>query len=244
MIDIKLKIFIKNELHGWTPFETFWLILSVAVITALSFYWGDSPVAVISSVAGVMYSICAGKGKLCAYFFGVINCVLYALIAFKATFYGETMLNIIYYLPMQFVGFYVWQKNMNPQTHEVKKNHLSSKNRIFLLVAIAVSTVLYGFLLQRLGDKMPFVDSFTTVSSVFAMIITVKMCSEQWWIWFAVNLLSVFMWWKDFSGGSDNIATLLMWIIYLFTSVFMLIKWEKEIYLNSKEQSVHPPSNS
>ena len=234
---MKLKEFLKNEITGWTVFETIWLILSVAVITSLSIYWGDSPVAIISAVAGVMYSICAGKGKLCAYIFGVINCVLYALIAFSATYYGETMLNIIYYLPMQFVGFYVWSKNMNPQTHEVEKNHLDKKNRLILFISIAVLTVIYAYILKPLGDKLPLIDSFTTVASVIAMIITVKMCSEQWWIWFAVNLLSVFMWWIDFRSGSDNIATLLMWIIYLFTSVFMLIKWEKEIYLRNKTKS-------
>ena len=211
--------------------------MSVAVITSLSIYCGDSPVAIISAVTGVMYSICAGKGKLCAYIFGVINCVLYALIAFSATYYGETMLNIIYYLPMQFVGFYVWSKNMNPQTHEVEKNHLDKKNRLILFISIAVLTVIYAYILKPLGDKLPLIDSFTTVASVIAMIITVKMCSEQWWIWFAVNLLSVFMWWVDFRSGSDNIATLLMWIIYLFTSVFMLIKWEKEIYLRNKTKS-------
>ena len=234
---MKLKEFLKNEITGWTVFETAWLLLSVAGITALSVYWGDSLIAIISAVTGVMYSICAGKGKLCAYIFGIINCVLYALIAFSVTYYGETMLNLLYYLPMQFIGFYVWSKKMNPRTHEVEKNHLDKKNRLILFISIIVLTSVYGYILKALGDKLPFVDSFTTVASVIAMIITVKMCSEQWWIWFAVNLLSVYMWWIDFNNGSDNIATLLMWIIYLFTSVFMLVKWEKEIYLRNKTNS-------
>ena len=75
---------------------------------------------------------------------------------------------------------------------------------------------------------MPFIDSFTTVSSVIAMIISVKMFAEQWWIWVAVDIFSIYMWWCNFISGSDNIATLLMWIIYLGNAVIMLIKWEKE----------------
>ena len=75
---------------------------------------------------------------------------------------------------------------------------------------------------------MPFVDAFTTVSSVAAMIISVRMYAEQWWIWIAVDVFSVYMWWCDFRSGSDNMATLLMWAVYLGNAVIMLIKWEKE----------------
>ena len=138
------------------------------------------------------------------------------------------MLNALYYVPMQFVGFYVWTKNINPQTQEVIKRRMKCSQRLLLILSICTATVVYGYVLKYLGDSMPFVDSFTTVSSVFAMIISVKMFAEQWWIWVAVNVFSVYMWAIDFASGSDNIATLLMWIIYLGNSLIMLIKWEKE----------------
>lgn len=145
------------------------------------------------------------------------------------------MLNAIYYVPMQFVGFYVWNKHINEETKEVEKKYMSWQNRLILIVSIAVSTYLYGLLLARLGDAMPFVDAFTTASSVIAMIASVKMFAEQWWIWVAVNVFSVYMWWTDFSSGSDSMATLLMWIVYLGNAVIMLIKWEKESRGNKNE---------
>ena len=51
-----------------------------------------------------------------------------------------------------------------------------------MIAAVAAATFLYGLFLRYLGDAMPFVDSFTTVSSVAAMIVSVKMYAEQWWI--------------------------------------------------------------
>ena len=94
---------------------------------------------------------------------------------------------------------------------------------------VVVFTVLYGLILKYLNDAMPFVDSFTTISSVIAMIISVGMYSEQWWIWILVDIFSVYMWWTNFSVGNDNIATLLMWIVYLTNAMIMCIKWEKEV---------------
>lgn len=223
-----MKDFIKNELYGWTKGEVIWLIFTCTIIAALSIYWQDSLMGIISAVTGIAYVIFAGKGKLSAYFFGLINCTLYAIISFNAKLYGETMLNAIYYLPMQFVGFFVWSKNMNQKTHEVIKKSMSPVWRVVLIIITAVCVYLYGLLLNYLGDAMPFIDSFTTVVSVVAMIISVGMFSEQWWLWTAVNALSVYMWWCNFTSGSDNIATLLMWLVYLISGIIMLIKWERE----------------
>lgn len=223
-----MKKLIKNELSGWKPLEILWLVVACGVITGLSIYWGDSLMGIISSVTGVACVVCTGKGKLSAYVFGVVNCVLYAIISYQSRFYGETMLNALYYIPMQFIGFYVWSKNMNEETTEVTKKRMKPLGFALLVVSIAAGTFLYGLLLKALGGAMPFVDSFTTVSSVVAMIISVGMYAEQWWIWVAVDVFSVYMWWCDFRLGNDNMATLLMWVVYLGNAVIMLIRWEKE----------------
>lgn len=221
--------FIKNELYGWKLWEVLWLLISCSVITLVSVALGDSLMGIISAVSGILYVILAGKGKLSAYIFGLVNSILYAIISYKANLFGETMLNGIYYVPMQFVGFFLWSRNMNSDTGEVRKRHMSYKNRILCLLSIALGTYLYGVSLSYLGDAMPYTDSFTTVASVIAMIVSVKMYSEQWWIWLSVNSLSIYMWYRDFIGGSDNIATLLMWVVYLISGVLMLIKWEREL---------------
>lgn len=224
-----MKDFIKNELAGWKKLEVFWLVLACSVITGLSIYWGDTLMGIVSSTTGVACVVCTGKGKLSAYIFGLINSILYAIIAYKATLYGETMLNALYYVPMQFVGFYVWSKNINSETNEVSKRHMKNSGRLILLLSILAATYMYGLVLNYLGDAMPFVDSFTTVSSVVAMIVSVKMFAEQWWIWVAVDIFSVYMWWCDFRSGSDNMATLLMWVLYLVNAIIMLVKWEREV---------------
>ena len=130
---------------------------------------------------------------------------------------------------MQFVGFFVWSRNINSETGEVRKRHMKNMYRIIMVLTIFVLTYAYGKFLAFLGDSMPYVDSFTTVSSVIALIVSIGMFSEQWWIWLFVNSLSIYMWWCNFSAGSDNLATLLMWVVYLVSGIMMLIKWEKEI---------------
>ena len=212
-----MKKILRDEFKNWKLWEVLWMLLACAVITGLSIYWGDTTMGIISAVTGVACMVATGKGKLMAYAFGLVNCVLYAIISYRAGLYGETMLNALYYVPMQFVGAWLWA------------------GRLVCGAGIAIGTLIYGYWLGTMGDPMPYLDAFTTVTSVVAMILSVKMFSEQWWIWVVVDVMTVIMWAISFAQGQDNIATLLMWIVYLGNAVIMLVKWEKEAHRRDKE---------
>lgn len=220
---------LKNEFKGWHLWEILWFAFNCIIVLGLSLYWHDSLIGMLSALTGVAYVVCNGKGKLMAYVFGIANAILYSIVSFKAHFYGEVMLNALYYLPMQFYGFYVWSKNMDDETYEVKKRRLPKKGRLQLVLAIAVITVAYGFLLKYLGGTLPFVDSLSTVVSVFAMVMAIRMYKEQWALWFIVNAVSTVMWGVAFYRGSESAATLVMWALYLTNSIVMHIKWSTEI---------------
>lgn len=225
----QLKQVLRNEVSGWKKWEMCWFVVSCMIIVVASIYCKDTLMGIVSATTGVAYVVLMGKGKISAYLFGLVNCVLYAIISYEATFYGETMLNVLYYIPMQFVGFYTWSKNMNSETKEVCKRHMTNSKRVIMIFVIVTFVVGYGFLLQYMGDMLPFIDSFTTVSSIVAMIISINMYAEQWWIWIAIDVMSVIMWGIAYANGNASIATLLMWIIYLATGIVMCIKWEREI---------------
>lgn len=231
-----IKKIVKNELSGWKAWEITWLLVACAVITCLSVYWGDTLMGIISATTGVACVVCTGKGKLSAYLFGVVNCALYAIISYHAKYYGETVLNTVYYVPCQFVGFFVWLKHMNLETHEVQKRHMTWKTRVLSVFGVAAGTVIGGFALRHFGGNMPFVDSFTTVTSIAAMIISIGMYAEQWWLWIGVDIFTVALWAVDFVHGTESISTLMMWIVYLLNAIIMCFKWEKEI-INNRHSS-------
>lgn len=226
-----MKNFIKEELSGWKISEVSWLLLACTIITCLSIYWGDSLMGIISATTGVACVVCTGKGKLSAYIFGLVNCVLYAIIAFQAKYYGEVTFNVIS-IPLQIIGFITWSKHMNEETHEVEKKRMTNKGRCLLVLSILAGTIIYGFILKSIGGEMPFVDSFTTVTSLIAMVISIRMFSEQWYLWVCINTLSIVLWIGNLINGTDNWATLMMWLTYLVNSIIMLVKWEKEARKN------------
>ena len=223
-----IKEVIKRELINWKKWEVIWFLVATVVILSVSVYWKDSIVATFAALTGIWCVILTGKGKLSSFWFGSINTVLYAIIAWEAKYWGEVMLNLIYYVPMNFVGLYMWSKNMNKETEEVVKKRLSLKKSIMSYGLVIVGTLGYGLFLKVLNGTLPFVDSMSTVFSVFAQFLCVKRYMEQWVLWVIVDVVTVIMWIYAFVNGTGDMATVLMWSIYLINAIFMLIKWKKD----------------
>lgn len=223
-----LNKFIKNEITGWKSWELIWLAISTLIIAGLSIYWGDNWFGITSALTGVWCVILTGKGKVTAFIVGLVNTLMYAWIAYNSKYYGEVMLNALYYAPMQFVGFYAWSKHMNEETHEVDKKRMNVKQLSFWVVVACVSVVGYGYFLKSLGGNLPYFDAFTTCLSVIAMIVSVKRYMEQWVLWIFIDIVTVYLWYMDYALGNDNVATLLMWVVYLLNAVFQLVKWYKD----------------
>ncbi|MBQ4284525.1 MAG: nicotinamide mononucleotide transporter [Lachnospira sp.] len=225
----KLKCFIKDELTGWKNWEKIWLILNVAIIAILSLVLGDDIRGIVAAVTGVMYVVLTGKGKISGYLFGLINGILYAMISYEAQYYGEVMLNVLYYIPMHFVGWVMWKKHIDDNTKEIVKERMPLKLEIILMVLSLLAIVVYGYVLKLLGGSLPYIDSVSTCLSVLAMILSVRRMIEQWVLWTIVNAVTVYMWVIDYMNGGSDVAMLLMWMVYLANGIIILIKWIKDM---------------
>ena len=224
----RLQKYLKSEITGWKPIELAWLIIASAVILGLSIYWKDNVISATAALTGVWCVILTGKGKRSSFIFGVVNVLFYAAIAWQAKYYGEVMLNLIYYFPMNFVGWFAWKKHMNEDTGEVVKARLPLKKGAVVYLLTVIAIFLYGLVLKALGGNLPFIDSMSTVVSVTAQILSIRRLTEQWILWIIVDVVTVIMWAVNFIQGGETIATLAMWSVYLLNAIFMYIRWNKE----------------
>lgn len=224
----KLWQWIKKECTGWSRFDVAWIMIATAVILGLSIYWKDNMISIIAALTGVWCVILTGKGKRSSFLFGTVNVLFYAILSYQAAYYGEVMLNILYYFPANFIGWFVWKKHMNEETNEVNKERLPLKKSGILYGITALGIIGYGFVLKQMGGNLPFVDSMSTVVSVVAQILSIKRLTEQWILWIVVDVVTVIMWAVNFANGGESIATLAMWSVYLINAIIMFVKWNKE----------------
>lgn len=231
---MSLIAYIKTEFDNFGKYERILFPLVIIFITVISFCTGDNKVALISAVCGISYTILAGKGKVSCYFIGIIGTICYSYLAFINGFYGNLMLYACYYFPMEIIGIYKWKKHLKKEVHEIIKTKLKTKERAVYIIITFISALVLSAILKHTGDAKPYMDSAATVMSITGQLLTVKRCIEQWYVWFFVNLLSLIMWIYAYINGSNCLATILMWGVYLILSVYFLYHWKKELQISNK----------
>ena len=230
----KFKEIIEREIKGWKNWQVVWMAFATLMILGISIYQKDSVIGILASITGVICVILCGMGKVSNYFFGTINVILYAIMAWKAKYYGDVMLNLLYYFPTNIIGWILWEKNLDKETQVVYKKRMTLKQDIVLALISVVGVAGYAYILKLLGGNLPLVDSMSTVFSVIAQILMIKRFMEQWIIWIFVDVVSVIMWVYALFTEGASVAVLLMWSVFLINAIIMFAQW----YKDTKGQSI------
>lgn len=218
-------------MKDWTRFEMGWLAIFTMINLYLFFAWEDSLIGLISSISGMLSVVLVAKGKISNYYFGIVQTATYAYIAYGYGLYGEAMLNGLFYFPIQFIGIYLWSKNKTKhgvKGEDVTVKSLTKSGWVTTVVTVTIFTIAYGFFLKYLGGNNVWTDSGTNVLSVTAQILMLKRFAEQWLLWIAVNVLSIFLWLSALiSQGGNDFSMLVMWSAFLVNSIYGYINWRK-----------------
>ena len=200
-----------------------WFLIVGVIVSNIVYSVLTGTLDVVGSLAGITGVLCVvlvAKGSIWNYVFGLVNVSLYAWISYQAALYGDAGLNALYYLPMQFIGWWQWRKRgaavseaeAGGKDVQVKARRFDWGQRILLAFGCAVAVVAVGFLLKHLGDPQPFKDSATTVLSVVAQALMALAFMEQWALWIITNVISVAMWAVCVSRGEAHAGVrVIMW---------------------------------
>lgn len=176
----------------------------------------------IAAISGIFCVVLCAKGRKSQYIWGLLNVIGYIVIAFINKYYGEVMLNAIYYLPSQFIGYYLWNKHQNKETNDVEGKKLNLKSSVILLIGCALAIIGYKNILDLLGGSSTLLDSMSTVISVIANSLMLLRYREQWLLWIIVDIVTVIMW---LLMGDFIMVT--MWAVYLINAFYGYYKWTK-----------------
>lgn len=219
---------IQEYFKDWSLFEKTWLVVFISVAFIAFYATNGTILSLIASVTGMITVVLVAKGRISNYYFGIINVAIYGFIALQSQYYGEVMLNWIYYLPLQFIGLYIWTINQNREgIDEVNVARLSTKRRVMWTFLSIFGIIGYGFFLKWLNGNLPFFDSASTTLSVIAQYLMIRRVKEQWIVWTIINVISIYMWVDIYLNTGNSLAILVMWVAYLVNSLYGWYNWTK-----------------
>lgn len=203
-----------DDFNSMSKFWKGWMIsgLVIVLLTACYSFNGFNLSFMVNVVAGlssVCYVVNAACDKKSAMIFGSISVLLYGLISLNAKIYGDAMQNLLYQFPVLIIGLSTFDKRGKKDTKKCILCNIYVSSTLYVCLL-----VLYALTLEKLGDISPILDSFTTITSMFAIVLLSMRNKYQWVLWVGVNAVSSYMW---YSIGGISIMSM-MWMFYLLNS--------------------------
>jgi len=214
----------------FTPFEWFLILFIIGLNILYAVLIGDIAwIPLIASISGVICVVLVAKGHIANYIFGLIQVSLYVYISWESRFWGGVMLNGLYYVPMQFIGFFTWKRHMSSgSATQVESRRLKPVTSLYVGLGTLIATFIYGYILDRLHGQTPYIDATSTILSIIAMILMARAYAEQWVLWICVNLVTIVLWSLALHRQEPHAAVMvMMWSVYLINSVYGLVRWTK-----------------
>ncbi len=222
----------KFSLKSLNWFEYFLIIGIISINILYCWITNDwDALAIIATCTGVINVVLVAKGSILNYLFGIVNVFLCSIIYFKSETFGLAALNALYFLPMQFIGWYNWRNNLVEDSSDiVQSKKMTTKQLIITSLITVASVVLISIILKSVGGNQPVIDAISTMIQIIAMFLMIKAFSEQWILWVATNVINVVLFIILVIEGKEHaILMLVMHIFYLINSINGWIQWRKSL---------------
>jgi len=192
------------------------IIISCIVLTiVLDLSW----LTLVACISSIIYIAFLSDRSILNFIVGFISTTTYIFVAFNTKLYGEVLFYLIIDLPMIFISYIMWKKNMET-SWRVKANKMTLKQILITFFISIISITAYSYFLKFIGGVNYIVDAISTVTSFIATILMAKRYREQWIMWIVVYTVSVIMWATTF-----DLLMLIMSVSCLLSCLIGFANW-------------------
>ncbi len=177
----------------------------------------------ISAICGIICVFFCAKANISNFLFASINTIVYAIYLFYHKIFGTFALEVLFYLPINFISWYIWAKHRDRLLKEkTKSKKLTLEQNIIATLLIILGGIVYHFVLVKIGGNVAWLDAFTLSIGIIAVILEMFRFKEQYVWWIITDIIAVAMYIVHF-----DLVYLTKKSIYLIMAVIGLINWHK-----------------
>lgn len=155
------------------------------------------------------------------YILFILVSAIYSHICYEHGLYGELIVNVIFIMPIQIVGYIHFKEGIVDHDVDIEVTPVSKKYYNLILIFVLGVTYLYSMFLDFLGDPHPLLDAMLTTVQIFATYYMLKGKGIQWLFWVMTNLLALFVW----SQTGHRYNLMIMWMFYFFNSLIGVVEY-------------------
>lgn len=227
-----------KHLNYFSIFEKVLWLFSVLTISVF-FFWLDRNnwLSFVASLIGVTFLIFNAKGNPIGQFLTIVFSVLYGIISYSFSYYGEMITYLGMTAPMALFALISWLRNpFKGNKAQVKVNRISKKETAFMVFLTIVVTVAFYFILSAFNTANIIPSTLSVTTSFLAVYLTFRR-NPYFALAYATNdFVLIILWALASINDKSYISVLVCFVVFLINDLYGFINWKKmEKYQSSVE---------
>ena len=216
-----LNYFSKKE---WT----LWISSVCAILISFLLFDRTNFLTLIASVIGVTSLIFNAKGNPIGQFLMVIFSLLYGIISYSFSYYGEMVTYLGMTMPMAAFALVSWLRNpFQGNRSEVEVNRLSQKEIRFMWILTVFVTVIFYFILDHFHTANMIPSTLSVTTSFVAVYLTFRR-SPYFALAYASNdIILILLWTLASFEDIRYVSVVVCFIAFLFNDIYGFMNWKR-----------------
>lgn len=218
----------------WNPFPSLtrrdWLLWGFSSLVLLLCNLVSGPIDLLQCAAtltGAAFLIFLAKGNVWGQILTVVFSVLYAILSWRARYWGELLTYVGMTMPMALLAVFSWIRHPYKQENEVAIHRLRRDQLPLMLFTTGAATLVFSLLLSALDTPNLFWSCLSVATSFLAAYLTFMRSSLYALAYAANDLVLIILWllmaFKDFS----NFPMVVNFLIFLINDCYGYWSWKK-----------------
>ena len=213
--------FSRNEMILW--------VLSVLLII-VSFFAFDriNYLTLTASLIGVTALLFNAKGNPFGQFLTILFSLLYGIISYTFSYYGEMLTYLGMTMPMAAFALISWLRNpYGDNRSEVRVNTLGKKEIVFMLAAAMLVTILFYFILDAFHTANLLPSTVSVTTSFLAVYLTFRRSSFFAVAYAANDMIVILLWSLASATDIRYLSVVVCFIAFFVNDIYGFLNWEK-----------------
>lgn len=208
--------------------QLLWICSVVLILLSFCIFDRENYLTLSASLIGVTSLIFNAKGNPFGQLLMVIFSLLYGIISYTFSYYGEMITYLGMTMPMAVFALVSWLRNpYNGNKAEVKVNRISRSEVVFMWILAAEVTVVFYFILVHFHTANIVPSTLSVTTSFVAVYLTFRR-NPYFAVAYAANdVVLIVLWILASLEDVRYISVVVCFVAFLVNDIYGFLNWKK-----------------
>ena len=199
-----------------------------AILFSFFFFGQTGYLSLVGSLIGITSLIFCAKGNPIGMALGIVFCVIYSIISFSYSYYGEVITYLGMTMPMSVLSLVAWLRHPHKQNHaQVKVGEVRGREYLLMGLLTVGVTVGFYFILRAFGTAN-LIPSTISVATSFTAVYLCFRRSPYYALCYGVNdIVLIVLWALAARDDLSYLSVVINFAAFLASDIYAFINWRR-----------------